>query len=103
MDFFGKPAATALSAAELSLKYNAPLVPAYGIRQPNGLDFEIIVEAPIPPSDAITMTKALNASLEAIVHKYPEQWLWMHRRWKPEVIERQRKRAAARMRPGPRA
>jgi KDO2-lipid IV(A) lauroyltransferase len=101
--FFGKPAATALSAAELSLKYDAPLIPIYGVRQPNGLDFKIIVEEPVPPSDAVTMTQALNDSLEALVREHPEQWLWMHRRWKPEVIERQRKRAAARMRPGPRA
>ncbi|MGR3661958.1 MAG: lysophospholipid acyltransferase family protein [Paracoccaceae bacterium] len=103
ISFLGQPASTALSAAQLALKYNAPLVPAYGIRLANGLDFEIITEAPIPPSDALTMTKALNASLEALVDKHPEQWLWMHRRWKPKWVKRQRKRAAAKMRPGPTA
>ncbi|MGR3291553.1 MAG: lysophospholipid acyltransferase family protein, partial [Paracoccaceae bacterium] len=47
LSFFGKPAATALSAAELAIKYDALLVPIYGIRRANGLDFDIVVEAPI--------------------------------------------------------
>ena len=82
--FFGQPAPTALSAAELALKYECPLVPAYAIRSPNGLDFEIIVEAPIPHSDPMTMTQAINDSLEARVRTHMDQWFWVHRRWKPE-------------------
>lgn len=97
LPFLGKPAATALSAAQLALKYDTLLVPIYGVRQKDGLDFKIIVEAPIPHTDAETMTRALNDSLEALVRAYPEQWLWIHRRWKPDVIERQRKRAAAKI------
>ncbi len=81
--FFGKLAPTALSAAELALKYEAPLVPTYGVRQPDGLSFEIVVEEPIPPSDPVTMTQALNDSLEAITRKHMAQWFWIHRRWKP--------------------
>lgn len=96
LGFFGKPAPTATSAAELALKYNAPLVPVYGIRKENGLDFEIVVEEPIPPSDPETMTQALNDSLEALVRQHMEQWFWIHRRWKPE---RQRDLAAAKMAP----
>ncbi len=82
LDFLGKPARTALSAAELALKHKALLVPVYGIRQPDGLNFEIRIEAPVPHSDAITMTKALNASLEALVRAHMDQWMWSHRRWK---------------------
>lgn len=82
LKFMGKPALTMTSAAEFSLKYNALLFPYYGIRQPNGTDFEVVVEAAIPPGDAITMTQALNDSLEARVRQYPGQWFWMHRRWK---------------------
>ncbi len=92
LDFMGQPAPTALSAAEMALKYDAPLVPVYGIRQPDGLTFRIVAEAPIPPSDPVTMTQALNDSLSALVRTHPEQWFWIHRRWKPE---RQRARAAA--------
>jgi KDO2-lipid IV(A) lauroyltransferase len=92
LDFFGKLAPTALSAAELALRYDAPLIPTYGIRQPDGLSFEIVVEAPIPHSDAETMTQALNDSLEAVTRKHMEQWFWIHRRWKPH---RQKMRAPA--------
>lgn len=82
LGFFGVEALTALSAAELALKYDALLVPTYGIRQPDGLNFEIVVEAPIPPSTPEVMTQALNDSLEALVRRHPGQWFWVHRRWK---------------------
>lgn len=82
LDFMGKPAKTALSAAEMALKYNALLVPVYGIRQPDGLSFAIRIEAPVPHSDPRTMTMALNASLEALMDKHMDQWMWTHRRWK---------------------
>ena len=82
LDFMGKPALTALSAAELALRYDAPLVPLYAIRQPDGLSFRNIIEAPIPPSDPVTMTQALNDSAAAVIRAQPGQWFWLHRRWK---------------------
>lgn len=84
LTFFGQTAPTALSAAELALKYNALVVPVYAVRQPNGLDFEVIVEAPVPHDTAEVMTQALNDSLETVVRQHMEQWFWIHRRWKPE-------------------
>ena len=83
IDFFGKPAVTSTVPAELALKHNAPLIPVYGLRKPNGLDFEIIVHEPIPPTDPKTMTQAFNHDLEALVRQHMEQWFWVHRRWKP--------------------
>ncbi len=80
--FFGQAAMTALSAAELALKYDAILLPIYAIRLPNGLDFDIQLEAPIPQGTPEAMTQAVNDSLEAMVRKYPDQWFWIHRRWK---------------------
>lgn len=80
--FFGHTAYTALSAAELALRYDALLVPCYGIRQADGLSFEMIVEPPIPHSTPEEMTQALNDSLEAQVRANMSQWLWVHRRWK---------------------
>jgi KDO2-lipid IV(A) lauroyltransferase len=82
LSFFGHAALTALSAAELAMKYDALLVPTYGIRQPDGLGFEVVVEPPIPPGTPEAMTQALNDSLEALVRRHPEQWFWIHRRWK---------------------
>ena len=82
LTFFGVTAQTALSAAELALKYDALLVPTYAIRQPDGLNFKIVVEAPIPHGTAEAMTQALNDSLEALVRQHMDQWFWIHRRWK---------------------
>lgn len=81
LSFFGHPALTALSAAELALKYDAMLVPAYAIRKENGLDFEIVVDEPIPHTDPATMMQAVNDGLEAHVRAHMGQWLWLHRRW----------------------
>ncbi len=82
MDFMGKPARTALSAAEIALKHDALLVPVYAIRQPDGISFRVRIEAPIPHSDPHTMTRALNASVADLVRGHMDQWMWTHRRWK---------------------
>ena len=83
LDFLGHPARTATSAAELALRYSADLIPFYGIRRPDGLDFETVLEAPVPHSDPETMTQALNDSLAARIEADPRQWFWVHRRWRP--------------------
>ncbi|GLQ26201.1 lysophospholipid acyltransferase family protein [Sulfitobacter pacificus] len=84
LDFMGEPARTALSAAELALRYDAQLIPFYGIRQPDGLSFETVLEAPVPHSDPTTMTQALNDSLSARINQSPDQWFWVHRRWRAD-------------------
>lgn len=83
IDFLGKPALTALSAAEMALKYGALLVPVYGIRQPNGISFHFETEEPIPHTDAKTMMQAASDSLATRIRANPEQYFWIHRRWKP--------------------
>lgn len=88
LDFMGVPAPTSLAAAEMALKYNALLVPIYSTRLENGLDFSVELEDPIPHSDAETMTRTLNDSLSARVHAAPEQWFWVHNRWKPERADK---------------
>lgn len=82
LDFMGQTAMTALSAAEMALKYDALLVPCYGIRRKDGLSFDAVFEAPIPHSTAVEMTQALNNSLQARIEKNIDQWFWIHRRWK---------------------
>lgn len=82
IEFMGVPARTALSAAEIALKHDALLIPVYAIRQADGLSFRIRVEAPVPHSDPLTMTRALNTSLEALVRAHMDQWMWTHKRWK---------------------
>jgi Kdo2-lipid IVA lauroyltransferase/acyltransferase len=82
LTFFGHEALTALSAAELALKYDALLIPTYAVRKPDGLSFEIIVEPPIAKASPEEMTQGLNNSLEALVRQHLDQWFWIHRRWK---------------------
>jgi len=82
LKFFGHRVMTPLSAADLALKYDAVLIPCYAVRKENGLDFDILIEAPIPHSDSETMMQAVNDSLEAQVRLHMDQWLWVHRRWK---------------------
>jgi KDO2-lipid IV(A) lauroyltransferase len=90
LDFLGHPAPTSLSAAEMALRHGALLVPIYGLRLRDGFEFEMRIEAPIPPSDPATMTQALNDSLAEMIRAAPNQWFWMHRRWKPHRIAARR-------------
>lgn len=82
LSFLGHPAHTAVSAAELALRYDALLIPFYGIRQPDGMSFDCVLEAPVAHSDPETMTQAMNDSLEARIRAHPEQWFWVARRWR---------------------
>lgn len=93
IDFFGKPAVTSTVPAELALKFGAAVIPVYGIRQKNGLDFEVLVNEEIAATDPITMTKAICDDLESVVRKHMGQWFWIHRRWKtyaPSKKDRER-------------
>jgi KDO2-lipid IV(A) lauroyltransferase len=86
LDFLGKPAMTALSAAEIAIKVNAVVLPYYGVRNPDGMTFTAIIDAPIAASDPISMTKEMNARLETQIAAHPEQWFWVHRRWKMRKV-----------------
>ncbi len=80
--FFGLPTKTVLTPAELAIRYNALLIPVHGIRQPDGLGFRVEVGEPIPHGDPAQMMQTLNDGLERLVRAHPEQWFWVHRRWK---------------------
>lgn len=82
LNFLGHPAPTAVSAAELAIRYDALLIPFYAIRRENGLDFDCLMDAPVPHSDPETMTQQLNDGLSARIHAHPDQWLWVPRRWR---------------------
>lgn len=82
LTFFGHPARTTLSAAEMALKYNALVLPVFGVRQPDGYGFRAIIQDEIPHASAEDMAQAMNDALEAMVRQHPEQWFWVHRRWK---------------------
>ena len=79
--FLGVPAKTSKSIAEISMKYGALLIPAYGIRTDNS-DIKVTFDEPIELKSVIHITRAMNLSLEKRVKENPTQWYWPHRRWK---------------------
>lgn len=88
VDFFGHPAGTFKSVALLALETGAPVVPACSWREPDG-SHVLRFEDPLPliesedAGEAIRLnTRAYNVALERMILRHPEQWIWMHRRWK---------------------
>ena len=85
--FFGRPAATTALVSLAAMRSGAPVLVSVGVRSAMG--FRLRVEGPFPvPStgdrmrDAWTHTATLTAVLERFIRETPEQWLWLHRRWK---------------------
>lgn len=85
--FLGHPAHTSLAAAEMALRFDALLIPYFGTRQADGLSFDIAVEAPITPGDPLDMMKEASGRLAARIAADPDQWFWVHRRWKVKPNE----------------
>jgi Kdo2-lipid IVA lauroyltransferase/acyltransferase len=88
--FFGRLAATTTAVAALAVKTGAALVPAHMETLPGGR-YRSVYEAPLDlgtsgrrPDDVLRLTGELTARIEAWIRENPEQWLWMHRRWKTE-------------------
>ena len=82
LEFFGRPARTTASPAALALRHGALLVPAFDIRQSDGLGHGVEVQTPIPHDTAEAMMQDYNHRLEEVIRRHPGQWLWAHRRWK---------------------
>lgn len=93
--FLGGDAWVDLAPALMAMRARAPFVVAFPMRLPGGLhaiEVSKIVEPPAIPSRswaAQAMEEATRA-LEDFVMAHPEQWLWMHRRWKPVPSGRKR-------------
>jgi KDO2-lipid IV(A) lauroyltransferase len=85
--FFRRPAATTSAVAALALRTGAPVIPVFCLPQPDGR-YRFIYEHPVdPPGDDATdavreFTQRCTDVLEMYVRRYPELWLWMHRRWR---------------------
>ena len=96
IDFFGKPASTFKSIALLALEYDALIMVGYSIRRPDQFGeqlwsrFEVGCEEVIDPRDVQShdpvgeITREFTAALERAIRRAPEQYFWIHRRWKSE-------------------
>ncbi len=87
VDFFGKPACTNKGPATLALKTGTPVLPAFLVREGTRHRVVIFEELKIEATgdkerDVTELTRLMTESIERIIRMYPEQWFWVHRRWK---------------------
>jgi KDO2-lipid IV(A) lauroyltransferase len=87
VDFFERPAATTSMLAALALRTGAPVVPVFALPLEGGR-YRLIYEHAVPPPDQDSpdaireFTQRCTDVLEMYVRRHPDQWLWMHRRWR---------------------
>lgn len=89
VDFFGVPACTASGLARVALKTDAAVVPGFTIWDPELKKYRLrfdpavkLVRTGNTEADVVANTQLFTAVIEDYVRRYPEQWLWVHRRWK---------------------
>jgi KDO2-lipid IV(A) lauroyltransferase len=85
--FFGRPAMTAPSVAQLAFKYGCAVLPGRVVRT-RGARFRVILDPPLElpnsgdrQADVLALTTTINQITEGWIREYPGQWLWVHRRW----------------------
>jgi KDO2-lipid IV(A) lauroyltransferase len=88
VDFFGRPACTTDGLAVLAIYTEAPIIPAFMVRMETGKyrfvigeEVEIINTGNLK-RDALINTQNFTKIIEGFVRNYPDQWLWVHQRWK---------------------
>jgi KDO2-lipid IV(A) lauroyltransferase len=87
VEFFNRPAATTSAVAALALRTGAPVIPVFALPLPDGR-YRMIYEHPVEPPDPThpdairEFTQRCTDVLEMYVRRYPDLWLWMHRRWR---------------------
>ncbi|MEI6147950.1 MAG: lysophospholipid acyltransferase family protein [bacterium] len=89
VDFFGKPACTSPGLAFMSAQSGAAVVPMFLLRQPNGRHLGKIFPPIPPPPDRkpetiLAYTQLYTKVIEDRVRQVPDQWIWIHRRWRTQ-------------------
>jgi KDO2-lipid IV(A) lauroyltransferase len=87
--FFGKPASTTTGPAALAILFCRPIMLVACVRKSSGGVYEVILSDPIVPDteaesvvEIERLTTLMNSEIEKFVRKYPDQYLWLHDRWK---------------------
>jgi KDO2-lipid IV(A) lauroyltransferase len=89
VDFFGIPACTASGLARIALRTDAAVVPGFTVWDPALKKYRLrfdpaveLIRTGNDDADAIANTALFTKVIEDYVRRYPDQWLWVHRRWK---------------------
>jgi KDO2-lipid IV(A) lauroyltransferase len=83
VDFFGRPALTPIGPAKLAVRMGVPITRIFGERR--GEKMHIRILEPIfvtTDDDPVALTARLTGDIEAQIRRVPEQWVWMHGRWR---------------------
>ncbi|MHB9097457.1 MAG: lysophospholipid acyltransferase family protein [Syntrophales bacterium] len=90
VDYFGRPACTTNGLALLALHTGAPVLPAYTVRLPDGR-YRLVIGPEVEvtrtgdrDADVLANTQRFTKVIEEIVRRYPDQWFWVHQRWKTQ-------------------
>jgi KDO2-lipid IV(A) lauroyltransferase len=102
VDFFGRPASTHKAIALLAIEHRAPILVGYARRIGPGFRYEVGCEEILEPAeltgtadDVRLLTQRFTSAIERIVRRDPEQYLWLHRRWKHQPRAGKRSKTAA--------
>ncbi len=97
VDFFGRPACTTDGLALLALHTEAPVLPGYIVRLPDGR-YRLVVGPEVEitrtgdrAKDVLANTQRFTKVIEETVRRYPDQWFWVHQRWKTQKCQVRRK------------
>jgi Kdo2-lipid IVA lauroyltransferase/acyltransferase len=89
VDFFGVPACTTSGIARVALHTDAAVVPGYAFWDENLRKYRLRFEPPVElvrtgdtERDILENTQLFAKVIEGVIRKYPEQWVWIHARWK---------------------
>lgn len=87
--FFGVPACTSSGVAMLAMRTNAIIVPICGVWDAENNIYKIIHDEIVEPAqtgdrkqDILETTAAFTKALEKFIRRHPDQWIWIHKRWK---------------------
>lgn len=102
VEFFGRPASTHKAVALMALEYKVPLAVVGVPRVGPALKYRVECEDFIYPEDyqnrpdaVKAITQRYTSALERIIRRHPEQYFWLHRRWKHQPMEKKVKKPAA--------
>lgn len=97
VEYFGHPACTTDGLALLALHTGAPVIPAYMARRPDGR-YRLVIGPEVEitrtgnrEADVLINTQRFTHIIEETVRRYPDQWLWVHQRWKTQACQARKK------------